>query len=774
MKKMDNIVNLVYRIVNGVLLAGTILMCLTGVNGIGEIKLGHLLCCGITVFVFAFLQSVQGKLRFYGIAALTVVLCLTAGISGINQSIELAGGYLKWLFGREGWVAEKIFFYEMLQVFFLTGISYGAYYFMEKYPILKRILAVLLGAFLLFCFWQKKEIAKEGVVFAFSYLLLIMMEWVRYLKKGTEQAERYREYIFWLAPFLGIYVVMLSFCPAPENAFQWEWVKNVYLNTKQKLIVFVENINLENREDFGISTSGFSEDGNLLGKLKNNDKPVMRLKYHGNPATNIYLSGKVFQNFDGRSWSVNEEGNADDWIIDTMETVYAVEKYDSEHKRDYLRAIGIDVGFRSFHTKYVFMPLKTSTFTKEKKGISYEPGEGGMIFDEQKGYGTEYGLTYYQLNLSHPAFEQFLQSRTEENEETWKKVVKLLNQESQEYSLQTLTDYRKRTKKQYLPETEISPQTREWLEKVTEGATTDWEKLKCIEKQLQSFTYTMNIGELPAKVTNEEKFLDYFLLESKEGYCSYFATAFVLLARVEGIPARYVQGFCVTAEGMGEILVSSKMAHAWPEVYLEGIGWIPFEPTPGYEQIRGKSWSITEAKNENYVDISQFQHSEEEEEPIVLELNNQDVTEIKEEKEIVRFLLIIFACFLLIMIAGTVGIILMDNLRDKKRSIEERFQIAVLRNLQILGALGCKREETETLHELHKRAESYFQTEGYSPVRFISEYEAFLYGEKEITNQKWEIVEKEKEELLELLKKQKGKKYILYRVKIYLARMQKP
>lgn len=774
MKKMDNMVIIGYRMVNGVLLAGTILMCPAGVNGIGTVKPEHLLCCVITVVILAFMQSVQGKMRLYGILALAAVLCLTAGITGAEQSIELITGYLKWLLGREGWLEKSVVLYEMLQVFFLTGISYGVLYFMEKYPAIKRISAVMVVGFLLLQLLQKKEISKGGMIFSFSYLLIVITEWVRYLKKGTEQKGRYREYMFWLAPFLGLYIILLCFCPAPEDAYQWQWVKDIYSSARQRLVIFWENFNTGNREDFGISTSGFSEGGKLLGELWNNDKPVMTIKCRKKPSTNIYLSGKVFEDFDGRSWSTKGESSEQDWLLDTMETVYAVEKYDKENTRDYLRDIRVDIGFRSFHSKYVFLPLKTSSVLQGQNIISYEPYEGGMIFDEQKGYGTEYGFRYFQLNLSHPAFEQFLQSRTKEDEEVWKDVVKRFDSESKDITLQALTDYRQRMEEQYLQETAISSETGEWLSAVTQGAETDWEKLKCIEKQLQSFTYTLDIGELPEKVTSEAEFLDYFLLESKEGYCSYFATAFVLLARAEGVPARYVLGFWVDAKNTEEIMVSSDMAHAWPEVYLEGIGWIPFEPTPGYEQIRNKSWSISAHDTPDYVDTSGSQYMEETETMEEIAEDTEDVTTEKEEKELVRFLLTIFVCFIIIMITGTAGIILTDSLRDKKRSSGERFQIAALRNLQILAALGYKRGENETLCELHKRAESHFQTEQYSPVRFLSEYEGFLYGGKEVTQEQWEIVERERQELFELLKKEKGKMYILYKVKIYLVRIQKP
>lgn len=83
-------------------------------------------------------------------------------------------------------------------------------------------------------------------------------------------------------------------------------------------------------------------------------------------------------------------------------------------------------------------------------------------------------------------------------------------------------------------------------------------------------------------------FVEYFLFDSREGYCEHFASAAVLALRYFGIPARYVAGYAVSpsdfASGGGGIytaMVSSRQAHAWAEIYLDSIGWVPVEMTPG-------------------------------------------------------------------------------------------------------------------------------------------------------------------------------------------------
>jgi hypothetical protein len=113
---------------------------------------------------------------------------------------------------------------------------------------------------------------------------------------------------------------------------------------------------------------------------------------------------------------------------------------------------------------------------------------------------------------------------------------------------------------------------------LTEGLTTDAEKAQAILEGLKAgCKYTMDVPYPPA----DRDFVSYFLIDSREGYCSYFATAMAVLCRIEGIPARYVEGYRVYADPSGVTMVTGESAHAWVEVYLKGVGWVAYDPTPG-------------------------------------------------------------------------------------------------------------------------------------------------------------------------------------------------
>ncbi len=83
-------------------------------------------------------------------------------------------------------------------------------------------------------------------------------------------------------------------------------------------------------------------------------------------------------------------------------------------------------------------------------------------------------------------------------------------------------------------------------------------------------------------------FLQYTLEKSGRGYSVHYATAAVLMLRYMGVPARYVEGYYLSTEQAARyaagkpITLTEQNAHAWAEYYVSGVGFVPFEVTPGY------------------------------------------------------------------------------------------------------------------------------------------------------------------------------------------------
>lgn len=109
-------------------------------------------------------------------------------------------------------------------------------------------------------------------------------------------------------------------------------------------------------------------------------------------------------------------------------------------------------------------------------------------------------------------------------------------------------------------------------------------RAEAIRRYIQERTTYALKTEGPPRGTD---LVQYFLFQNPSGYCVHYATAFVVLARLNGIPARYATGFLVNMPSDGnERDVSGLAAHAWPEIYVAGRGWTIFEVTPPVEADR--------------------------------------------------------------------------------------------------------------------------------------------------------------------------------------------
>ena len=138
--------------------------------------------------------------------------------------------------------------------------------------------------------------------------------------------------------------------------------------------------------------------------------------------------------------------------------------------------------------------------------------------------------------------------------------------------------------KRYLQLPDSTPQrVRSLARDLTATAPTPYDRAVAIETYLRTYSYTL---DLPAPPVYRDV-ADYFLFDLKRGYCDYFATTMVVLARASGLPARMVVGYAAGAYNPmnAEYVVSQADAHSWPEIYFDQYGWIEFEPTSGRASI---------------------------------------------------------------------------------------------------------------------------------------------------------------------------------------------
>jgi transglutaminase-like putative cysteine protease len=132
---------------------------------------------------------------------------------------------------------------------------------------------------------------------------------------------------------------------------------------------------------------------------------------------------------------------------------------------------------------------------------------------------------------------------------------------------------------------ETSPRVEELTMEIIRDLDNPYDKADAIEGWLrENLEYSEQINLPPEGVD----FIEYFIFESKEGYCTYYATAMAQMLRMADVPSRVVVGYFPAAydEEFGGAIYRDRNAHAWVEVYFPDYGWVDFEPTPSRSRIQ--------------------------------------------------------------------------------------------------------------------------------------------------------------------------------------------
>jgi hypothetical protein len=138
--------------------------------------------------------------------------------------------------------------------------------------------------------------------------------------------------------------------------------------------------------------------------------------------------------------------------------------------------------------------------------------------------------------------------------------------------------------------TDLPPIIASTASEVASGAATNYDRAVALQEYFRSgeFRYSLAAPVSGGYDGDNAQMIAAFL-EAKEGYCVHFAAAMAVMARTLGIPSRIAVGYAPgqtadgTSEGRPVYEVMTDQLHAWPELYFDGIGWLPFEPTPGLD-----------------------------------------------------------------------------------------------------------------------------------------------------------------------------------------------
>lgn len=310
----------------------------------------------------------------------------------------------------------------------------------------------------------------------------------------------------------------------------------------------------------------------LVGNITFTGKTVLRVKSSSQEAD--YLKGFVGSIYTGQSWEPLSEKEYQK--LDSILNEWKVQNFSSLFNKLLGRPAKIyDLTIQNVkrNSLRVYAPYGLISRPEELPGIDFI--NDGFLSSSNALFGTsEYSLKatsiqIYTWTLSESLMKAFISEQSS------------FIHAAQEYNNFVYSNYTQ------LPET-----LKERLNQYRHKHNLDIERFispnafaNAIIKQVHSEnTYTLSPG-----ITPEEKdFVEYFLFENHRGYCVHFASATVALLRSAGVPARYVEGYAVSPsdfENHDEWAdIPDSRSHAWVEIYLSTVGWVPVEATPGAQR----------------------------------------------------------------------------------------------------------------------------------------------------------------------------------------------
>lgn len=348
-------------------------------------------------------------------------------------------------------------------------------------------------------------------------------------------------------------LVLIALLFVPSQRTTWAPLENLANAVRSVVEDYVRFT--EQRVAFSINEKGYDRAGMISesvvamlgGPADPDDAPVMRVETEGE----LLLRGTIKRSYTGYSW-----------VDDQSKARYLY--YDFTHRRVRESVFGADLNvdataFESVRAKLtmlsegtstLFVPAHMSDFSMQLADAVYYNSIGEIFLTRDVQAGDSYELLAYR-----PLDDNALMRAAADGQ--------LLS--DAQYA-QMLAEYTQ------LP-SGIDENVYALAIELTKNDANPAAKALAIQNYLvQNYTYTLD-GGYPE---NGRDFVSWFLNESKAGYCSYFASAMTVLSRIAGLPARYVEGYYVQN---GQEVLTGENAHAWVEIYLNGIGWTAFDPT---------------------------------------------------------------------------------------------------------------------------------------------------------------------------------------------------
>jgi len=295
---------------------------------------------------------------------------------------------------------------------------------------------------------------------------------------------------------------------------------------------------------------GFSDKVDLggVGKLRSDPTIAMRVEpseLAENPPLRValYLRGTAFDQYDGRSWSRSVTQRAPADMVGSAVRIRRSPDPSKDQK--------LTIDLEPIDPPVVFLPNEAVAMRLVSRGMTVIGPTTTVLA------GPEGEYKYVSIEDRGLRYEVFLAGKNEA-------PAKALNAADRARYLSLPPDLPPR----------VGELARAWIG----GAKTQHARALAVEARLRTeYRY-----DLDSPSGAEKNPLDHFLFESKRGHCEFYSTAMAVLLRTQGIPTRNVTGFVGgTFNRFGRYYaVRQGDAHSWVEAYVDGHGWMRFDPTP--------------------------------------------------------------------------------------------------------------------------------------------------------------------------------------------------
>ena len=406
-------------------------------------------------------------------------------------------------------------------------------------------------------------------------------------------------------PF-AFFIAVLAFLliiPSRKDPINWKPVVNAAKRMAERTREAAHSVSYY-LEDLKVGSSyqtGYSSLAQTGDSIFYSDRTELLLKTIDNTTFNYFdeESGKEMRRRRAVYLTGGREADSSQ-LFDILFSLYAHD-VDTAQASLFFRRTRLDVTYVYLRTKDEILPEGVIKVT-DGRGLKVE---GNALKNHRKGYG--YRAEYLDFDYGSPYLINILESPMDlpEKGSISFKTLSMYSYNTYGINLSEYADEEEYKKWQetagpeggYLDTAGASGRMKELAAKITAGCENDYDKCRAVETYLRQYAYSTDTGTGTAGDTGStegmSKLSDSFLFETGKGYCVHYATAMVMLLRLNGIPARYTNGYryLFPFDRQDSYEVSSACAHAWPEAYIKGFGWVSFEPTSLYLTASERSWN---------------------------------------------------------------------------------------------------------------------------------------------------------------------------------------